>query len=50
MLFNEVYGVYYDVLSEILSQAVTQTLTNESMDAIIRERDSKRVSLQSRRT
>lgn len=41
MLFNEVYGVYYDVLSEILDQAVTQTLTKESMDAIIREKGFK---------
>ena len=37
MLFSEVYGSYYNVLSKLLDRAVDGTLTKESMDAIIQE-------------
>lgn len=37
MLFSEVYGTYYNVLAKLLERAVDGTLTQESMDAIIRE-------------
>lgn len=38
MLFSEVYGTYYNVLAKLLDQAVNGTLTQESMNAIIREK------------
>ena len=38
MLFSEVYGTYFDVLSEILEKAVDGNLTRDAMDAIIREK------------
>ena len=38
MLFSEVYGTYFDVLSEILEQAVDGKLTSGAMYAIIREK------------
>ena len=38
MLFSEVYGTYFDVLSEILEKAVEGELTRESMYAVIREK------------
>lgn len=38
MLFSEVYGAYYDVLSRILAQAVDGTLTRQTMYAVIRAR------------
>lgn len=37
MLFSEVYGTYYHVLSLLIAQAVDGTLTNESMYATIQE-------------
>lgn len=38
MLFSEVYGTYFDVLSEILEKAVAGELTRDSMYAIIQEK------------
>lgn len=38
MLFSEVYGTYFDVLSEILEKAVEGQLTGEVMETIIREK------------
>lgn len=38
MLFHEVYGTYYGVLSEILAKAVDGELTEEILYAIIREK------------
>lgn len=38
MLFSEVYGTYFHVLSEILAKAVDGELTRDSMYAIIREK------------
>ena len=38
MLFHEVYGTYFDVLSEILAKAVDGQLTEDSMYRIIREK------------
>jgi len=38
MLFSEVYGTYYNVLAKLLEQAVDGNLTQESMNAIIREK------------
>lgn len=38
MLFSEVYGTYFDVLSEILEKAVEGSLTGEVMERIIREK------------
>lgn len=38
MMFHEVYGTYFDVLSGILEQAVEGELTRDSMDTIIREK------------
>lgn len=38
MLFSEVYGVYYNVLTELLKEAVEGTLTREIMNDIIREK------------
>ena len=35
MLFSEVYGIYFDVLSEILEKAVDGELTRDTMYAII---------------
>lgn len=37
MLFSEVYGTYYHILSLLLEQAVEGTLTGDSMQAIILE-------------
>ena len=38
MLFHEVYGTYFDILSEILAKAVDGQLTEDSMYRIIREK------------
>lgn len=38
MLFSEVYGTYFDVLSEILEKAVDGELTRDTMYAIIQEK------------
>ena len=38
MLFSEIYGTYFDVLSEILEKAVEGRLTGEVMETIIREK------------
>lgn len=38
MLFHEIYGAYFGILSEILAQAVDGRLTTESMEAVIREK------------
>lgn len=38
MLFSEVYGTYFDVLSEILEKAVDGELTRDVMYAVIREK------------
>ena len=38
MLFSEVYGTYFDVLSEILEKAVDGELTSDAMYAVIREK------------
>lgn len=38
MLFSEVYGTYFDVLSEILEKAVNGELTRDTMYAIIQEK------------
>ena len=38
MLFSEVYGTYFDVLSEILEKAVDGNLTRDTMYAIIQEK------------
>lgn len=38
MLFSEVYGTYFDVLSEILEKAVEGKLTRDTMYAIIQEK------------
>ena len=38
MLFSEVYGIYFDVLSEILEKAVDGELTRDTMYAIIQEK------------
>ena len=38
MLFSEVYGTYFDVLSEILEKAVDGELTIDTMYAIIQEK------------
>lgn len=37
MLFNEIYGTYFHILSAILAQAVDGELTRDSMYALIRE-------------
>lgn len=36
-LFSEVYGIYYNVLAKLLEKAVEGSLTQESMNEIIRE-------------
>lgn len=38
MLFSEVYGTYFDVLSEILEKAVDGELTRDTMYSIIQEK------------
>lgn len=38
MLFSEVYGTYFDVLSEILAKATEGTLTRQTMEEIIRQK------------
>ena len=38
MLFHEVYGTYFEVLSEILAKAVDGELTEDNMYRIIREK------------
>ena len=38
MLFSEVYGTYFDVLSEILEKAVDSELTRDTMYTIIQEK------------
>ena len=38
MLFSEVYGTYFDILSEILEKAVDGELTRDSMYTIIQEK------------
>ncbi len=38
MLFSEVYGTYYNILTKLLEKAVEGTLTKETMNEIIRER------------
>lgn len=38
MLFNEVYGSYYNVVTEILSEAVAGKLTDSRINTIVREK------------
>ncbi len=38
MLFSEVYGTYFQILSELLRRAVEGELTRADMEAVIRER------------
>ena len=37
MLFNEIYGLYYNTVSKILSKAIDNNLKNEDIEKIIRE-------------
>ena len=34
MIFNEVYGSYYNVVAEVLAEAVNGTLTKEKLSEI----------------
>ena len=38
MMFSEIYGTYYHVLSELLERAVRGELTGEAVEAIVREK------------
>jgi|GEM_PF-4043270 len=42
MLFNEIYGSYYNVVAAVLREAVSGELTDARLNAIIHEKRSPR--------
>ena len=50
MIFHEIYGTYYTIISQLLAQAAEGTLTKEELYTTVRERGFAESSLAASRS